>query len=282
MNKRHTWLLYALTLLITVIFFVFYLFPGEKIEKHVRLTFVRAFPEFELSIEKTRPALPLGIGLSGVKVIREDNAVFETDFVKIGFPIGSVFSGKTSFSFNGKVYGGKANGTIDVMENAARATAEVKLSGIRIEKIPAVGQIAQSGISGALNGSLMVDSAASSGQAGVKLRIDDLVSSLPLPFVKSGNLSFKTIEIEASLNRQDFVITQCTFKGKQLDGQISGKITLKDPFEESLLSLEGTIQPHPEFLKNFPVQMLPPRQKNNNGFGFKLSGTFATPGFSFR
>jgi type II secretion system protein N len=282
MNKRQTWLLYALTLLVAVIFFVFHLFPGEKIDKHVRLMFVRAFPEFELSIEKTRPALPLGIRLSGVKVIRADNVVFETDFVKIGFPIGSIFSGKTSFSFNGRVYGGKATGIIQVMENAARATADVELSGIRIEKIPAIGQITQSDISGALNGSLTVDSAASSGQAEVKLRINDLAASLPLPFIKSGNLIFKAVEMEASLNRPDFVITQCTFKGKQLDGQMTGKMTLKNPFEESMLNLEGTIQPHPEFLKNFPIQMLPPRQKNNNGFGFKLSGTFAKPGFSFR
>lgn len=282
MNKRQAWLLYALTLLIAVIFFAFYLFPGERIEKHVRLMFVRAFPEFELAIEKTRPALPLGIRLSGVKVIRADSAVFETDFVKIGFQPGSVFSGKTSFSFNGRVYDGKASGIIHIMEDPARATADVELSGIRIEKIPAAGQIAQSGISGVLNGSVTVESAASSGQAKAKLRIDDLAAALPLPFIKSGPLSFKTIELEASLNRPDFMITRSTFNGKQVEGQMTGKITLKEPFEQSMLNLEGTLQPHPEFLKNFPVRMLPPQQKNGKGFGFTLSGTIAKPGFSFR
>jgi type II secretion system protein N len=282
MNKRYIGLLYALTLFFAVVFFIFYLFPGQKIEKHMTIMFGRALPDYNLTIATPRPAFPLAIKIPGAKVMQADKVVFETDFVKIGIPPKSFFSPATSFYIKSRVYDGKANGTVNVVENPKRVTADISLSGIRVEKIPAVAQMTQAGMSGVLNGTLTVDSAAASGQAVAKLHIDDASVPLSESFMNLTHISFKAIEVEASLSGPDFVVTQCTFKGNQLDGQMAGKMNLKDPFEESTLDLSGTIQPHPELLKNFPIQMLPMRQNNKKGLGFRITGTFGTPGFSLR
>jgi type II secretion system protein N len=282
MNKRKIGLLYALTLLFAVVFFIFYLFPGQKIEKYLMDGFGRAFPGFALAVAKIRPALPFAVKLSGVTVTQEDRLMFETDVVKIGLPVKSVFSPGTSLFVRGKVYGGKANGIVRFVEKSGSATADFEFSGIRIEKIPAVAQMGESGISGALSGTLTGDSAASSGQVSVKLLITDLAIPISTPLLKLADVSFKVVEMDASLNLSDFLMTQCVFKGNQLDGEMTGKMALKDPFEASLLDLTGTLEPHPEFLKNFPIQMLPMRQGNKKNVGFKISGTLGKPGFSFR
>ena len=282
MNKRKIGFLYALTLLFAVVFFIFYLFPGQKIEKYLTDGFGRAFPGFELSVAKIRPALPFAVKLSGITVTQEDRLMVETDVVKIGFPVKSVFSSGTSLFIRGKVYGGKANGIVNFVGNGGSANADFEFSGIRIEKIPAVAQMGESVISVALSGTLTGDSTASSGQASVKLRINDVAIPISTPFLKLADISFKVVEMDASLNRSDFLMTQCVFEGNQLDGEMTGKMALKYPFAASLLDFTGTLEPHPEFLKNFPIQMLPMRQGNKKSVGFKISGTFGKPGFSFR
>jgi len=103
---------------------------------------------------------------------------------------------------------------------------------------------------------------------------------LAISFINLGQANFSEINIDATLNQQDLSVNQFTLKGMQIDGQLSGTITLKDPIYKSVLNLRGMIQLHPKFLQTLPSNLIPGKLYGKNGLPFSISGTFDKPDFS--
>ena len=101
-------------------------------------------------------------------------------------------------------------------------------------------------------------------------------------FINLGVLDFNDIQMEAKLTNKNLGITSCILKGPQVDGDISGSITLSDVFEQSRLNLTGTLKPHPDFIATLPQNIIPRNLIGPNGINFKIMGTLENPNFALR
>jgi hypothetical protein len=79
---------------------------------------------------------------------------------------------------------------------------------------------------------------------------------------------------------QNLSLKKCILKGKQLNGEISGVISIKEPVMQSELNLSVTVQPQNDFLKNMPSGLIFGNLSGKNGFSFKVIGTIEKPDVS--
>jgi hypothetical protein len=80
-------------------------------------------------------------------------------------------------------------------------------------------------------------------------------------------------------------IGEVLFKGKEVNGRLSGSIILKKPVEKSVFKLSGEMKSPPEFLSELdnrmPIQLLSKRNRDGTKIKFKIEGTVEKPVFSF-
>ncbi len=268
----------------SVIFFSFYLFPTGKIQEYIMMTFIRALPDYQLMIENAKPAFPIALKLSNVKIFRLNKEFIEAASVKIGFPVSSLFSSERSFSIKSRVYDGTVSGTISITEknNVQSVSGKFRLTDIKIETVQPLQQELKEKIAGTLRGTVTFNGRNPGNTANFNLTLADAVLPLAISFIRLGEVTFNEINIEGSLSNQNLSIGKCVFHGPRINGRFSGEITLKDPVQKSLLNLSGTVKPHHDLLKNLPGNMIPANLRNKEGVPFKISGTYEKPGLSFR
>ncbi|MFC1886317.1 type II secretion system protein GspN, partial [Thermodesulfobacteriota bacterium] len=118
-----------------------------------------------------------------------------------------------------------------------------------------------------------------------KLSLSDCRVTLISPLIPVDQLTFENVETELGLNNRKFEIKKCNLKGQQVNGTITGFVTLNNPIGKSRLNLNGIIKPHHVFLaelkKNLPANLLPKKRPGAGGFRIRLKGTIEAPGFDF-
>jgi type II secretion system protein N len=288
MNKRKTGYLYGSLLLAAIIFFLFYLFPQERVNQQLIQGIHEVLRDFDIAIADSSPAFPIGLKLSGVSVSRTGNKIFSAETVKLGIPVFSLYSQGHRFSIKAKMYGGEIKGVFSLNRNEStpgiqNVVSKLELAGIRIDEIPAVAQLVSNGaISGIVNGTVDIDSVKPTEQAVIKLHAAKVSFPLALSVINLGNLDFSGIAIEGVFNRDELTIKVFDAKGSQADCKLSGKIQFKEPIEDSLLNLSGSIEPRVEFLKKLQAGVFPVKFAGTNGIPFEVSGTFQKPEFLLR
>jgi len=282
MNKRNIRLLYGFILITAVCFFVFYLFPKDEVKQHIIIAFNQAYPDYSLDFDRIKPALPLSLKLDSVTVSFKGDEAFNADYLKVGYPVSSLFGSGNSFSLKSRAYDGTLKGNVNIIKNESnrQIVADMRLSHIQIKNINAIHQVTEGKLTGLIEGTIAYDSTGSSDQATAKLSLTDGEFPLAISFIDLGQANFSEINIDATLNQQSLSVNQFTLKGMQIDGQLSGTITLKDPIYKSVLNLRGMIQLHPKFLQTLPSNLIPGKLFGKNGLPFSISGTFDKPDFS--
>ena len=284
MNKRKTQILYLVLFFVTLILFLYVLFPEDKVNRHLSNTVRQLFPDYAVSISASRPSLPVALKLTDVSVERTGEEIFRLQTIKIGRPVLSLFSPGQSYRINAKAYGGAIEGMITTKQaNTATAmNADFRLSQVEIQDIPLIAQRYDHEVPATLSGTLTYDNTQTPGRGTINLHVSDITVPVSILNFKLGDLHFADVTIEGTLNQQDLSITRCEAKGNQASTALSGVIVLKMPADNSLLSLSGTLEPHHELLTKIPRNILPMDQMGSKGLPFTISGTFKKPFFSFR
>jgi type II secretion system protein N len=287
MNKIKTGYLYGSILLGAIILFLFFLFPGERVNQHVIQGIHGVLPDCDVVITGSAPALPMGLKLSGVSISRLDDEVFSAEKVKLGIPVLSLFSQNRRFSVKAKTYGGELKGVVTLIQNESTqeiqsVSSAFELTGIRIEEIPALDQLVSGGITGLLGGTVDIDSARPADQALINLHGTDVSFDLATSMINLGNMDFSDMVMDGVFTRNELTINGFDAKGSHADCRLSGKIHFSGPVEESTLHLSGVIHPHPEFLKKLQVGAFPIKPAGTGGLPFEISGTIENPVFLFR
>ena len=102
--------------------------------------------------------------------------------------------------------------------------------------------------------------------------------------LKQKNLTFEKIEAKLELNNKLIKFKQCELKGNQMEGSISGYISVKTPSDKSKLKLTGTLTPQPELLEDLgaAAQLLFNQKSGQNSISFRIEGTLKEPSFSLK
>ena len=285
-KKTPKWLLYSIYVLVAIIFFIYYQFPSEKIEKYLTSGFNKLNSNINIRIHHISPAFPPGLKLYKVNFYHMDNKLFETDQIKVVPNLLSLFRSKIIFFFKGKAFDGVLKGKGEVIKN--RPDKNVVIEGqffkMNIKEIPAVKQLLGRNLTGILEGQFTYHNGGKSGGThGARFIISDGNIELLTPVFKLDKIDFSKIEAEMTMENQRVKVKRCIIKASPLDGNVSGLINLRQPFGQSYLRLLGVIKPNQEFLaelgKDLPTNLLPEEMFNKKAVRIRIYGTLDEPRF---
>lgn len=286
MNNIPKWLLYSIYIIVAIVFFIYYLFPSDKVKNYVTSGFNRINSDISISIDHVKPAFPPGLKLYKVNFYHMDDALLKANQIKIVPNILSLFRSKTIFFFNGRAFEGILEGRGEYTKNRPDQDViiEGKFSNINIQQISAVKQFIGRNLTGILEGNFTYRNSEKLGVNHVaKFIISDGEIELLTPVLKLKNIHFSKIEAEMTMENQRLKVKRCIINAEPLDGNVSGLINLRKPLEQSYLRLLGVIKPNQEFLselgKDLPANLLPEKIFSNKVVRIRIYGTLDEPRF---
>jgi len=121
-----------------------------------------------------------------------------------------------------------------------------------------------------------------------RLVLAEISMELPLPVI--GSFQFKHVQADIDWQGENLDIASFIAEGVQLDGNLSGRIQVKTPFEKSRLRITGAVHLKPEVLTRlkavFPGGTIPNPKTDDGGqnifWPFEITGTFEAPLFSLK
>jgi type II secretion system protein N len=286
MKNTPKWLLYSIYVLVAIVFFIYYLFPSDKIKNYVTSGFNKLNRNINISIDHVSPAFPLGLKLYKVNFYHMDNTLLEAEQIKIVPNLLSLFRSKVIFFFKAKAYMGILEGKGEFIKNRPdqHVVIDGKFSKINIKEIPAVKQFIGRNLTGILEGNFTYHNDEKlGGTSEVRCVISDGEIELLKPVFKLENISFSKIEAEMTIGNQRLKVKRCIINAIPMDGNVSGLINLREPFEQSDLRLLGVIKPNQEFLaelgKGLPTNLLPKEIFSKRVVRIRIYGTLDEPRF---
>jgi type II secretion system protein N len=284
MNNTRKWLLYFLFIIGVTAFFIYYLFPSDKIKNYITVHVNKTYPGITIAVDHVTPAFPPGLRLYNVNFYHTHDPLFRMEQIKIAPGLLSLFRSKINFFFKGSAYTGMLEGRGEFIKNTPEVMIEGKLSGIRIKEISAIKDVIGRNISGVLDGDFTYRNKKESGN---DLKAELIISKgqleLETPLLQLESLAFKKITAELALKNMNLNIKKCIINGEQVDGSISGSVTLKNTLGQSYLKLSGTIKPDPLFLEklgnDLPANLLPKKIFGKNEVHIRIYGTLDNPRF---
>ncbi len=223
---------------------------------YVRLSAQKAVPELSLEIAKAFPCIGPGIVFEDVsfhwkKAPGSPLAGFER--VRLLPEILALFRGERVVRIEAAGLGGTLKGKLAPPDDGGRSALEgnLEFSGIRLEALKALSSAAGRTVTGSLSGIISLaspggDLLSASGQA--RLKAADGSIELLQPLIGITLLRFAEITVNAILEKRRVIINQVDFKGREMNGTLSGSISLAVPFEESSLDIKGAVEPQAQFL----------------------------------
>ncbi len=289
MNPPKKLLLYSVYLIITVIFFLYYLFPSGAVRKYITVNLSLIDPSLNVSVDSIQPTFPPGLRIHTMNLLYRDTSLLNAEKIKILPNFLSLFQPGSTFSFKVNAAGGYIIGKAEIAGDGIerKISINTNLSDVHVEDIPLIKNSADYKLSGKLSGKVIYrNQNAPSDTLSARLDLADCqLSILTLP-LDLDSFSFGNIEIDLILQGQQLRIKKCFFKGRQLDGRLSGTIVLNDKIGESTLNISGTVIPHISFLANlknkFPIAQFFQKRTGEGGFPLLLNGTLNKPGFELK
>jgi len=286
MKNTPKWLLYSIYVLAAMVFFIYYLFPSDKVKNYVTSGFNNLNSNINIRIDHVSPAFPPGLKLYKVSFYHMDNTLIEFEQIKIVPNLLSLFRSKNIFFFKGGAYKGVLEGKGAFIKNRLEKNVviEGKFSNINIKEIPAVKPFVGRNLTGILEGNFTYRNGGKlGGISEAKFIISDGNVELLTPVFKLKSVYFSKIEADMTMENKRVKVKRCIINASPMDGNVSGLINLREPFGQSYLRLLGVIKPNQEFLaelgKDFPTNLLPKEIFNKRVVRIRIYGTLDEPRF---
>ncbi|NCO61321.1 MAG: type II secretion system protein GspN [Deltaproteobacteria bacterium CG_4_8_14_3_um_filter_51_11] len=253
---KGAWILYLFYGAALAILLLYFMFPSGAVVDYVRLSAQKEVPGFYLEIAGALPCMGPGIVFRDVSFYRKSApglrlARFER--IRLVPEILSLFREETVYRIEAEGLGGTVKGKFTPSDGGKKTamSGNMEFLGIRLEDLKAVSEAAGRRVTGSLSGIISIasqggDIISLSGLA--RLKAADAGLELVQPLVGITALRFSEITINGVLEKGRININQADFKGRELNGNLSGSISLAVPVEESILDIRGTVEPQVRFL----------------------------------
>jgi type II secretion system protein N len=291
-SKRKEWFGYLLFALIFTVALLFYCFPSDAVQDYFRAMGLRANPRLALSADRIEPSILVGLKFMKTKVALEDTpdrVILTAERVLIKPQLLSLLLGKSKFSFHCAAYRGDASGSVLFTKDPKMGfiDTEMALTNIHVGDYPYLSHLIGRPLEGTLGGTISYSghNLMSDGSGKANLRLSDGKVNFVQPFLTLESIDFREMEIDAVFEKQKINVTRLELKGEQLQGTLSGTITIKEQLDQSSLDLKGTIEPFAALFKSNPeiqatVAVL--KQRLDQGtLSFVIHGTVKEPLIKF-
>ncbi|NVL90266.1 MAG: type II secretion system protein GspN [Desulfobacterales bacterium] len=289
-KKRFGYLLFALVLTAALLY---YRFPSDVLRDHLQAAADKAAPSLLLSVDRIEPSIPIGLNFLKTKIAFKDipdRVIFTADSFLLRPQLMELLRGKSKYSFHGIAYKGDLNGCVYIKKDGTNGfiDTEIELKNIHIGDYTYLAYLIGRHIEGTLGGTISYKGrhdSLTTGSGKANLTLSHGRIKLLRPLLTFDSIDFNEMGIEMVLKKQKIKIARLKFKGRQLQGTLSGTITLKEEFTKSILDLRGTVEPFAALFKNATgiqdtVKIFKERL-NMGTLSFVIRGTLKEPKVKF-
>jgi type II secretion system protein N len=288
MNRSSKIILYILFGAFALAVFLYFRFPSELMKDILISEMKKIEPMAQLETDNVEPSVPPGIKLSPLTISYDDMPILHLDSLKITPHIFSMLRQTKRFSFSGNLKDGALEGTADI---TATSTGEQVLGDIAISRMPlefleVLNQYPSFKPDGMMNAKINFDSTKGGGSADIGLEITPARIALDPPLMDLDTLEFSLVKAQLTANQRMVQIRSCEAGGDQIESKLTGAIVLRQPLQESRLTLSLTLRPLPAFLADHKNDMIGGLLASGNaqkrGLIFRISGTLDKPRYVIR
>ena len=281
--------LYPVFAVLVVLFFLYALFPSQLLRNFIVAQLSRKVPGLELNTAKVSPVLPLGLRLTPISISYQGMEILVSDHLTARLVVSSIFKSSRQIKFSTPVGGGRVDGNSDwhtTSENALN-NLFVHVSDVPLEALAFLNCRDEYKPFGRLNA--YIDFDRRRGGAGSTLIRANLYGSgltFNPPLMGLTRVEFNQAQSEMNLTQRMLQIKQFEASGPQISGRLMGSVLLRQPLEQSRLTLSCMLKPEPTFFtehKNDALGTLPGGDvARKRGFFIRISGTPANPNYLVR
>ncbi len=254
MDKKK-WFLYSIYAVALATFFVYYLFPTERLKTFIVMQVSRINPALRVTVAKAGLMLPPGVRLERVQVDHDNDPLMFADDLAILPHLKTLLSDRKRYSFRMKTYEGEVTGTAEI-DGTRQVTIDAVVAGLKLSGLPFLKGLSANHIEGILDGKFAYVAASGKPEAlNINLDINNMAVTLGTPFFTLDQVSFDKVHAEAVLRNQHLEITRVALTGEQVEGNLAGSVALNTDLMQSVVNLNGTVMPQKRFLENSGVQV---------------------------
>lgn len=265
-------------------------FPAEDFKHFCQSRLEQLLPGTRCTINEFRYVFPLGMEIESISFTEKqgnDQPLFAIDRAliqpKLFFPISQFHVALTA-------YDGEHDFSIFINKAEQTYSADnIRLAHLNLEKIPLLRKTFNREITGSLSGNGSYQSAWNSKNPGRRgqghITIEKGSFSLLFPILSLEKIDLQELQTDFSLQKERIAFSKGHFRGKELEGEFTGDLTLAIPFTLSELAFSGLLEPLPPLLKKskYAEKMVFQVKKQHNRFTlpFLLQGNVQRPRFKF-
>jgi len=282
-------LLYVAYTLIAIGGFLYFLFPSETFKGAVSAYLLKRFPDYQVQIARLTPVLPPGLGFESISVLQGEQLYAQLDRLRLTPSWTTLFSPRKVINLRGVAYQGSLRGQINVNEDEKGTQADLglKLTDLQLGAMANLQEKLGKALNGRLSGDVEIDEGRGSNRS-IKGRLDasDVRFALANPIININEILLNMVKAEFAVNKKVFSVKRLEATGGQVEGNLTGTIMLRKPFEKSRINLRGSFLPQEVLLASFqgllPGNLFQQRQTTDKGMPIRIYGTIEKPRFSFR
>jgi type II secretion system protein N len=286
MKKR---IVYSGYIIIVAVFFLYYLFPGDAATSYINYHINGLSPDIQLSIKELKPGFPLGMKLIAPDLLHQNQLIIGATLIEISPSYISLFKKDKILFIKGDIYEGNLDSNISFSKISANPEFdfEAMFGGIQISMIPSIKEFEAYQISGIAEGNFAYSNKEAKGGKGNGNIIftESSVRFTPALF-GIDQLAFKTINADFDIINQRVTLKKLNVDSRELSGNASGSIILRNPINKSTINIRGEVKPHPTLIKQLgniiPVEMISNQKSKTGGIPFRITGSIERPNFSFK
>ena len=254
MDKKK-WFLYSIYAVVLATFFVYYLFPTERLKMFVIAQVGRINPALRVTVEKAGLMLPPGVRLQQVQVDHDNTPLLFADDLAILPHLKTLLSDRKRYSFRMKTDEGEVTGTAEI-DGTRQVTIDAVAAGLKLGGLLFLKHLSANHIEGILDGKFAYVAASGKPEVlNINLDINNMVVTLGTPFFTLDQVRFDKVHSDAVLRNQRLEITRVALTGEQVEGNLAGSVSLNTDLMQSVVNLNGTVMPQKQFLENSGVQV---------------------------
>jgi type II secretion system protein N len=289
MKNTTKYILYGCYTLVTVIFFLYYLFPSETARALIVQEFEKIHPQVHVSTDHVRPTFPPGLKLQPLTLEFEQTPLLRSNYLIVEPDLFSWIGAQKSLNFNGTIGTGEYNGRAELTAETKRPqnTVWLNLKAVPLETLAILEQLPLFKAAGDMNAYVDYDSRkGAGGTAKINLDITPVRIVLDSPVAGIEQIEFSQLQAEVIVTPRMLQISRCEATGAQLEGKVSGSVIFRQPLESSRVTLSCTLKPQPAFAAEHKNDMigglLASSTAQKRGIVLLISGTLDNPRYVVR
>lgn len=274
------WLGYIFFGIGAIAVFLYLLFPAKSVKAYIAYQIRQLDPQLRLTAEDPVLRLPPGIKLHDADIHFNEIPLIRWESLSFFPRIKTLFADPRTYRYRGRAYQGEATGDLFLAKDE-KWRIKGGGEGFQAELMPLAALVPQGSLTGTVAGQydLTLDQ-----QGTLNLTITNGSIILNEPLLGIEAINFDQFTLDTVIEQDQVRIKAIQMSGPEINGELTGQITLKHPLNNSLLNLTGTIKPHPLFLADLRKK-LPPGLLSDKiaqkGVLFKIKGTMKIPEVSF-